>query len=249
MSDSIEFRATNLLEWRGITNETTDAPISAPTSVTGKLYDDRKDVFVQDRVDRLSIAAAAAATALTLDSTARFANSDAVQIELDDGTLFSTTISTVDTATTLTLAAGITTAAAAGRPIRRLVHPIGATVIEVSNGLLFELSDTVEVRQDDGTFFASTVSQRHHDYVTLAAGITVAVSTGARLAHKLGGDISMTLYGTPVADDESWGFRGTIAATHAGLKVGQRVRGETELIDTGGQVYREEVRLIVVGDG
>lgn len=60
----------------------------------------------------LSVAKAAAATSLSVDSTTGMTVGDYIGIELDDGTRQWTTIATIPTSTTLTISAGLTSAAA-----------------------------------------------------------------------------------------------------------------------------------------
>lgn len=257
MSNRIQLYADDLLQLLGPTDEKS-YPIAAVTSVTsctGRLYDDTKDAMAGAREGALNIDGAAAATSLTLISTARFLAADTVEVDLDDGTLHQTTIASVTSSTVLVLTDGLPSAAKKGRRIRRRFHPIGATTLEVAGGQgeHYELGDAIEVRQDDGTRHETTVTNRHGDYLVIADAITVAVSCGNRIARKLGADISMTIFNSagalPHTDD--WGYQGTIADTHAGLQTGMKVRAEITLVDDdgGATVLLETVRGVVVGAG
>jgi len=257
LSNRIQLYADDLLQILGPTDEKTYpiAAITTVTSCTGRLYEDTKDATANTREGVLNVDAAAAAATLTLIATARFLAGDTVEVDLDDGTLHQTTIASVTDATVLVLTAGLASAAKKGRGIRRRFHPIGATTLEVSGGLgsQYELGDAIEVRQDDGTLHETTVSNRHADYLVLGDAITVAVSCGQRIARKLGADITMTIFNSagalPHTDD--WGYQGTIADTHAGLKAGMKVRAEITLVDDdgGATVLLETVRGVVVGAG
>lgn len=65
----------------------------------------------------LSAAEAAAQTTLSVTTSTGMAGSDVVLIQLDDGTLHSTTISSVDDSTTITVASGLASAAASGNVV------------------------------------------------------------------------------------------------------------------------------------
>ncbi|MCI0564104.1 MAG: hypothetical protein MN733_36980 [Nitrososphaera sp.] len=101
--------------------------------------------------------AAAAATALTVDTTAAddvvgtTANSDFIGVELDSGDIFWTTISAGGGTTSLTLAAGLTTAAASGNRVyfftTRAFRPetvLDVYLVTASSGSRRELTRTPE---------------------------------------------------------------------------------------------------------
>lgn len=68
-------------------------------------------------ITELSVAAAAAATSLTVESTTGMATSDIIGIVGDDDTVTWTTISTIPTSTTLTIASGLSAASAIGNNV------------------------------------------------------------------------------------------------------------------------------------
>lgn len=88
----------------------------------------------------LASAAAAAATSLTVDSTTGMAVSDVILIELDAGTLQSTTISTIPSSTTLTIASGLTSVAAIDNKIYTYTTAIGRP-LRISSARLRNSSD------------------------------------------------------------------------------------------------------------
>ena len=105
----------------------------------------------------LTAAAAAAATALTVTITAgdavvgTTADSDIIGVELDSGNIFWTTLSAGGGTTALTLAAGITTAAASGNRVyfftARAFRPesiLDAYLVTASTGARRELTKTPE---------------------------------------------------------------------------------------------------------
>lgn len=68
-------------------------------------------------ITELSAAAAASATSLTVESTTGMATSDIIGVVGDDDTVTWTTISTIHTSTTLTIASGLTSASASGNNV------------------------------------------------------------------------------------------------------------------------------------
>jgi hypothetical protein len=247
VSHKLQQFGDDLIELLGPMDNSDGTVVSAITTCTATLYDDRKDTRIDQRVDRVAAEALAAAAQIQLDSTARFTTSDTVEIELDDGTIHQSAVTSIDSATLMTLTSALPSVVSVGREIRRRVHPSSATVIEVVDGSIFELGDAVEVTLDDGTLQETTVTQRHEQWITLAAGLSGAASAGRRIAAKLGADITMTLFGTPAVNDETWGYRGTKADDHAGLVEGQKVRVEIELVDDAAVVFTTEFRAIVIG--
>lgn len=95
----------------------------------------------------LSAAAAAAATALTVTSITGIANADALGIELDTGLFQWTTVNGAPSGSTVTAAAGLTSAASAGNRVvaytSRHLRPL-----EMSSLRAFNYADETEVRRD-----------------------------------------------------------------------------------------------------
>ena len=68
-------------------------------------------------ISELSVAAAASATSLTVESTTGMATSDIIGVVGDDDTVTWTTISTIPTSTTLTIGTGLSAASAVGNSV------------------------------------------------------------------------------------------------------------------------------------
>ena len=226
----LDFQSDNLIRLKGPTDEALQTPITGAT-VTLRVYDAASHGEVAVLATRLTASAAAAATVLAVESNAFFASPQAIELELDDGTLFSTTIASVAGTTTITLSAGLPSAASAFRRLLRPLHATGSTVLVLGQGqgLRFQIADTVEVLQNDLSRHVTTVSNRGTDHVLLAAATTQPVGVAQRLRRKLGGDIAMAQYGTPVANDDTWGYQGTVPENHAGLLPGLSVDLEISL--------------------
>ena len=120
----------------------------------------------------------------------------------------------------------------------------GIRVFPVAHVKRFAVGDTFIITQDDETEHngglinvidaeASTVQFANVTTDTCAAGRAVKV--------KLGADVTMTLFGTPVPGQEDWGFRGIITAAHSDLYIGQQVRIEIEF---DGGANKERVILL-----
>jgi hypothetical protein len=94
---------------------------------------------------------------------------------------------------------------------------IGQTVLSVNNAGVFVEDDIVELIQDDGTTHQSTVASVDTvaGTVTIDDVTTVAAAIGNRFRVRIGAVIAMSEYGTPVLGKRDWGFRGTLASTHA----------------------------------
>jgi hypothetical protein len=256
LSNRIHLYADDLLQFLGPTDELTYPPVAITTvaSCTGRLYEDEKDTNVIARTESLNADALAAAVDIVVLSSERFDVADTVEVDLDDGTVHQTTIAAIDVdGITIELTDALPSASSKGNVIRRRVHPIGATKIEVVDGLQYELGDAVEIRQDDGTRHATTIANRHRTYIEVDDAITVAVTNGRRVARKLGADIAMTIFNSAgaAANTDDWGYQGIIANDHAGLRAGMRVRAEMELVDddVNDTVALETIRAVVVGAG
>jgi hypothetical protein len=90
----------------------------------------------------LSVAAATSATSLTVDTTTGMTASDVILIELDDGTLDSTTIVSVDSSTTLTITTGLSSAAAVDNNVytytTAIARPLDILNVRYRNDDLFD---------------------------------------------------------------------------------------------------------------
>ena len=96
---------------------------------------------------------------------------------------------------------------------------IGQTVLSVTDAGNFVAADVVEVEQNDGTLLESTVASvdSTNATITLDDALTVAADAGSRVRVRLGDEITMSEFGTPVLEEIDWGFRGALASNHPGL--------------------------------
>lgn len=104
------------------------------------------------------------------------------------------------------------------------------TIISVVFPGLYAAGDTVRIELDDGTFDEPGITSvdAAGGTILIDSGLTSAAATGNRIAKKLGADVSMSAFGTPVlrSFNPQWGFKGSILLAHGGLVVGQNVRVE-----------------------
>lgn len=224
--------------------------IASGTTGTVKLYNDNNETKLIDLESKLSADEAAGQTTISVDDTTGFADGDTVRIDLDNGLIHPTTINGVPTATEITLAAGILTAASKNKAIRRTKLGTNATYLAVDSvgrNRLDPLSSwrvglTISLVLDDLTTpTPATVTQVLTDpcpILVVDTAPTGAISTGREVKNKLGADITMADFGTfpsssPTAGDKLWGYRGTVVNTHAGLIPGMYVRGEMDIVDGG----------------
>lgn len=116
----------------------------------------------------------------------------------------------------------------------------GVALVPVKSAEPFEDADPVELRLDDATFHTTTIASRDLDAntITLNAAIPGGRTVKARtiVKRKLGGDIAMSLYGgTPAPNDDTWGYIGTVADTHEGVHLDDKIRAEVDIDDGAGR--------------
>jgi len=120
----------------------------------------------------------------------------------------------------------------------------GANVIQVSRIKKFAVGDTIIITQDDETDHDGgliTVIDSESSTLTFTTVTTDTCAAGRVVKVKLGANVTMTLFGTPVPGQEDWGFRGIITAAHSNLYIGQQVRIEIEF---DGGANKERVILL-----
>lgn len=131
------------------------------------------------------------------------------------------------------------------------LEAIGQAELFVTNSEVFVVGDLIELDQDDGTVHSSTVNavDTTAGTITIDDITTVAAAAGNRLRVRLGGVGTMTEFGTPDlnAAPDSWGFRGTLASDHPGLKIDLEIDVEINFVGAavGGLDYRETLCLVV----
>lgn len=122
------------------------------------------------------------------------------------------------------------------------------TTIAVYDPQLYAAGDTVRIALNDGTFDEPGVTSVDVEAGTILidSGLTSPADQDARIARKLGADVSLSAFGTPVlrSFDPTWGFKGTIASTHVGLVIGQNVRIQIDYASGNGL---QIIHAVVVG--
>jgi hypothetical protein len=94
---------------------------------------------------------------------------------------------------------------------------IGQTELNISNVGVFNVGDSVEITQNDGTLLATSVNSVDavNGTVTFADALTVAADVGNRVRVIFGASIAMTEFGTADLNTRNWGYVGVMESTHA----------------------------------
>ena len=95
----------------------------------------------------------------------------------------------------------------------------GQTVLSVTNAAAFKVDDIVEVTQDNGVLASGTISvvDPTAGEITTSGALSGDAAAGKRVRVRLGGEITMTEYGTPKLGTRDWGFQGALPSDHPGL--------------------------------
>lgn len=91
----------------------------------------------------------------------------------------------------------------------------------VTNAALFEVGDVVEATESNGTILVGTLTAVDAAAGTITSDTPLAVgaNAGARVRVRLGGEVTMTEYGTANLNSKDWGYQGSLLSTHAGLEI------------------------------
>ncbi|HIM29703.1 MAG TPA: hypothetical protein EYG57_09100 [Planctomycetes bacterium] len=118
----IRYRSDNLIQLNGPVNKATGLPVStSPTSSTARIFNERKEVLTSRFETRLTNAALAGAGEIAVPkfTPAIFVEADTMVIHLDNGTIDTEVISSIDTSNAgwdlLSLTGTLGFAAAAGK--------------------------------------------------------------------------------------------------------------------------------------
>ena len=123
-----------------------------------------------------------------------------------------------------------------------------STLIPITFPHNFVVGDNIRIRQDDGTYHASTIASFGAASFTLNAATTFLIRKGTRIASDFTGTVSLTAYGTPDAATLDWGFQGTHQSTQqAKLTRGMVIRVEMFLDDGSGVDGFEWIKAKVLG--
>lgn len=114
----------------------------------------------------------------------------------------------------------------------RETEPGAETVWAVTNAGVFQTGDTVECALDAGGVHADTIISVDPtaNTITVTTGLASQASADARVRVRLGGEISMSEYGTAKLGRRDWGFRGTLPDDHPGLELGADIDLEMTLV-------------------
>lgn len=243
---NLVYLSDNLVRMLAPTDRSNDTPLSTGT-VTARLFDADASTFTAILETRLTADLAAAGVLASVVSTALFRSGDTVQFAMEDGTLHQTTVAAIPSAVTLQLAVGPTLATRAGTMLRRRALQTTEDRVVIPHGLplRFPLGATVEVIRDDGTRVEATVNARGEQHLLLSATVGGACGPGRRVRRKLGANVAMTAFGTPVAYDPAFGFQGTVPETQADLRPGLRVEIEVAYADAGKELVDRFFALVV----
>lgn len=131
------------------------------------------------------------------------------------------------------------------------------TVLSVNatrgNRHAFEVGDKLYIELDDGTYDSIDIASIQHadGTITIDSGLASGAAKGAAISVLLGASVTMSEFGSPESPPEAtsklWGWRGTIADTHADLEIGQEIRVQIEL--NGGAGLQERSLLYAKLEG
>ena len=262
---NIDYRSDNVLELRGPVDLTTGLAVSGAT-VTAALYDVSKDTSVATLTTRLAEDEIAATTAIRVQNILAFTDTDFVHVELDDGTVHETTINGVPAAGVITLAAGLPSAAAMGKELRRYRLNTLCKHISVENAANWEIGDVfVSPTDTSGTVSTAVVDQvlKLDNVLVIDTAVSAATLTGKEVKARLLAStpiscvsfgIFPTVVNLTVVGDPAWGYRGPLPSTdfdgydpgvNIGLKLGDRVRTEFTLVKGADVLDRTNIATVM----
>ena len=224
----LSYQSDNTITLAGPVNVSLDSAVdtSPTTTVTAKLYHERKEVRTVAFVTRCTHAEATSSVLIGVPKTTPtvFEASDTVEITQDDGSIHETTIVSVATGSpgydVLTLTAGLASAAAAGSTVRLTKKSATATILVIQSPggpIALEKGDAIEIDLDtglrtgiqvdqvrtitavedaDNVTATAALNQAVFDCITLSGATTGTVSAGRKVRRKLGADVAMTSFGT-----------------------------------------------------
>lgn len=253
--NTIFYLADNLIQLNGPVDSSSGAAVTDSGTVKARLYDENKETRTEALVTRAVSSGVSSSDFVLapLFSPEPTGNGDVARAYLDDGSVKEgAIIKNVDTGYQKlifgsTLGAGVS----AGNRVEIRTTATSATLIVIPRNTSLQIGDTIDfsatpsthqrtitqiqrlVATEDAENVLATPSANHAEYdvVTLDSATASALPAGSPIRVYLGADITLTSFGTfptssPVAGDTSWGYRGTIADDHVGLKPGQKVRVE-----------------------
>ena len=125
--------------------------------------------------------ASTGATSVTVISAARFASGDKIGVALDNGSIFSTTISGAPSGNVITLAAALPSKATAGAAVYD--YSVGGNQITLASIGNVAVGANITITLDNGLPFTTTITAKSGIpsslIVTLAAGLPSQASAGA----------------------------------------------------------------------
>jgi len=139
----------------------------------------------------------------------------------------------------------------------------GIAVVPVRDAGVFVTGATVMVRLDNGAEHESSVLSIDTvaDEVTLVDAVPAGQSVPApfvdgngsviyssTLRTKLGADVVMSEYGTPLPNNFDWGYAGTVEQDHTGLLPRMNVRVEVTLISGAVQLFKVGSLIVIEED-
>lgn len=253
---TLDYLSDNLIELRGPVDVAQDAAISNASTVTAYLYDTKLDTAVEDYSTVTTVDAAAAATSLTVQDDTPFQVGEICAVWQDDGTIHLFTITALPGSAVLTFSGdALPAAVSAGARVDRRTLTTASTYLSVQSWANWQEGDAYELTDDSGGVVTGTLTRinRDRNYALMSTSPAANTTRGAAVKSRVGAQITLTSFGSfpasaPEVGDSSWGFRGTIQSTHAGLRPGMRVRGEISLDDGAGLLLVRKVVATVINE-
>lgn len=253
---TLDWLSDNLIELRGPVDIASNVAFGSGSTVSAKLYDTALDCRAGFYRTVTTADALSTATSVSVQDRTPFFVGDLVGISQDDGTEIRATITSLPGGDLDINFSGdsLTADSSKGSTVRRLQLSTTSTFITLDNWDGWENNMNMEITVNGGALIEKTVTfiDRDSGYATLSSTLGTAVDVGNVIKRKIGANISMSAFGVfptsnPVIGDPAWGFRGTIASTHADIALGMRIRGEITAVDatSGANLTRKAVSTVI----
>lgn len=123
-------------------------------------------------------------------------------------------------------------------------------ILNVTNAGVFQVGDVIEVDLDDGTVHdagAIVSLDAAAGTITVTTGLASAAAADKRVRVRLGGEITMSEYGTAKLGSWDFGFIGILPSDHPGLVIDQEIDIEISFVgDPGGGLDALDIICAVI---
>ncbi len=122
------------------------------------------------------------------------------------------------------------------------------TTIPVERIIPFKVGDLIYVMLNTGVWHdAGLLISKSGTDLEVTNAIPSNARAGLRVAVKIGPDVAMPTYGTPVLGAFDWGYGGIIEPGHDGLVIGMEIRIETTIAADGARSVKNYKTQVIGG--